>query len=73
MILFTDSIEKKFNKQKHDVEDTVFKAIDQLKDSLRKKYPKLPADRKNRKGISLLEPLLAEVEKEEKEEAKVTN
>lgn len=50
LILFTDCIEKKFNKKKHDVEDTVFRAIDQLKDSLRKKFPKLPSDRKKKRN-----------------------
>lgn len=47
--MFTDSVEKKFNKKRPDVDDTVFKAIDQWKDSLRKKFPKLPADRKKTK------------------------
>lgn len=47
--MFTDCIEKKFGKTQRDAEDTVFKAIDQLKDCLRKKFPKLPADRKRKR------------------------
>lgn len=56
--MFTDCIEKKFGKKQRDVEDTVFKAIDQLKDCLRKKFPKLPASRKrNRDRLQEVESI----------------
>lgn len=65
-----ESIEKKFKKKKSDVEDTVFKAIDQLKDSLRKKYPKPQAEKRQKKksGVEFVEVDVSEHEAEHEDE-----